>query len=359
MHPLNQAKGIWHPLTRWELLSVLDGRSVARRVPVMVHFWVNPDVFGTRTQAIRAILARYPCDVQTVSLRMPAVYDAPADHPNYRWLPYDNPTREKVVAKDSVIGIQDWTQLDEILAKWPSPEYPRLFDGAPAADGRYRIGHWWFALFERHWSLRGMTNALMDFYTNPAEVHRLYRALTNFYLRVIERAAAEQHCDGIFTSDDLGTQVGPFFSPDIFREFFKPYYKEMFAKAHSLGMHFWLHSCGNIEPFIDDWIECGLDVLHPIQKHTMDEATIANRYGDRITILCGLDVQQVIPWGTPVEVRAEVRRLLDIFWQPCKGRCLITAGNGITPDCSIESLDAFLDESLKYGSTIVTTGGSR
>ena len=53
---------------------------------------------------------------------------------------------------------------------------------------RYRLGQFWFCFFERHWMLRGMTNALMDYYTDPESVHRLFRAVTDFYLVVIERA---------------------------------------------------------------------------------------------------------------------------------------------------------------------------
>ena len=49
--------------------------------------------------------------------------------------------------------------------------------------------------------------------------------------------------DEFFVSDDIGTKTGPIFSVEIFREFFKPYYKQLFDKASELGTHFWLHSC--------------------------------------------------------------------------------------------------------------------
>ena len=99
-------------------------------------------------------------------------------------------------------------------------------------------------------------------------------------------------------------QTGPFFRQTIFDEFFAPYYRELVEHAHARGMHFWLHACGNIEPFIPKLIDLGLDVLHPIQKYTMDEREIARRYGGRICIWSGFDVQQIIPFGTPEEVRA-------------------------------------------------------
>jgi uroporphyrinogen decarboxylase len=340
------------PLSRDEVISVIHGCSTARRVPIEIHFWVHPETFGNRELAVRQLLSRFPEDLQIVELRIPDIFTAPEDAPEYRWVPYDDPYKDQNVPFDQRIAMTDWSQLDEVLAHFPNPGYPGLLSGIPPADGRYRLGHWWYCLFERHWSLRGMTNALMDYYDSPVQVHRLFRALTDYYLGIITRARQEAGCDAIFTSDDLGTQTRPFFSIEVFREFYKPYYKELIDKAHSLGMHFWMHACGNVQPFIQEWLDIGLDVLHPIQKHTMDEREIAARYGSKLTIWSGLDVQQVIPWGTPAEVRAEVRRLMDIYWRPGEGRMLLTAGNGINEDCTLESLEAFFDEAINYGAII-------
>ena len=339
---------LYQPLTREEVASTIEGRSVSSRVPTMIHFWVHPDNFGDRRERVLEILSRYPYDIQRVGSRMPDPYVAPEDSPEYRWLNFDKPADDTVRGLDSRLGISDWSQLDGILRDFPDPNYPAMFPNVPEPDGRYRLGGWWYCYFERHWSLRGMTEALTDYYTDPDSVKRLFRALTDFYMRVIERGKHEAGLDGIFTSDDIGTQTGAFFSPAIFREFFKPFYAELIAKAHSLGMHFWLHTCGNIEEFIPDFIEIGLDVLHPIQKHTMDERKIARDYGKDICIWCGLDVQQVIPWGTPDEVRAEVRHLIDTFNRP-EGRMMLTAGNGINGDCTLESLEAFFSEAFSYG----------
>lgn len=337
------------PLTRDEVKSVINGKSRAPRIPVFIHMWVHDETFGPRQEEILQILRKYPADIQKIYLRIPEIFTAPADDPGYRWLPFDKPSSEKASGIEEQVGIDDWNKLDEVIAKFPNPNYKNLLANNVAADGRYRLGHWWFGLFERHWSLRGMTNALMDYYTNPDEVHRLFRALTDFYKRLIERIGMEAKCDGVFFSDDLGTQTCPFFSPDIFKEFFLPYYTELFGKAHALGMHSWLHACGNIKPFIPELIGAGLDVLHPIQKYTMDERDIAATFGGRITFFAGMDVQQTIPWGTPEQVRAEVRHLIDTYWRPGEGRCMITAGNGINQDCTTESLEAFFNEAFTYG----------
>jgi hypothetical protein len=340
----------YRPLTRDEVASVIEGRGAAERVPVLLHFWVNPASFEGREEAVRAILDRYPEDAQYVPMRLPEVYNAPQDDPNYRWVDWNEPAGMPLTGLDERAAIRDWSELEGVLKRFPDPRYAGLFAGAPAPDGRYRLATWWYCLFERHWQLRGMTNALMDYYTDAASVHRLFRAVTDFYLAIMERAKSECGVDGVFTSDDLGTQKGPFFGPAIFEEFYKPYYKELIDKAHSLGMHFWLHACGNIVKYIPSFINLGLDVLHPIQKYTMDEREIARKYGRSICIWAGFDVQKIIPFGTPEDVRREVRFLYDTYRSP-EGRLMFTAGNAVKGDCPTASLDALFDEAFRYGMT--------
>lgn len=344
---------MYKALTKEELSSVIDGRATASRVPVLLDLWVHPWTFGDREQAVRKIMNDYCMDAQIVPIRMPGVYKAPEDDPEYRWVNFDKPNKDKVAGIDEQAVIEDWSALDSILEDFPDPNYKGMYPENPTPDGRYRLAVWFFCLFERHWELRGMTNALMDFYTDPDKVHKLYSALTDFYMGLMERAKNEMQVDGILTSDDIGTQTGPFFSPEIFNEFFKPYYKKLIDKAHSLGMHFWLHSCGNIEKFIPEFIEIGLDVIHPIQKYAMNEKDIAKRYSKDICVWAGFDVQRIIPWGTPDEVRQEVRYLMDTYYRP-EGKFMITAGNGVNGDCPLDSMKALYDESFCYGIEIVS-----
>lgn len=335
-------------LTRDEVIKVIEGKGAAQRVPMAFNPWVDVRKFGGREGEYRCLLEEYPCDIDVITLNTPEVFDAPEDAPTYRWMNMDNPFPPNI-ALDAVSAIDDWNKLDEILAEFPDPNYVKLVPQNVSEKGEtYRVAVWWYWLFERLWSLRGMENALCDFYESPEEVHRLFRALTDFYKVMVTRAHDELGADAMWTSDDIGTQTGPFFSPEIFREFFKPYYKELIEHAHKLGMHFWMHSCGNIAQFIPDLIEIGLDVLHPIQKYTMDEREIAEKFGGKICIWAGFDVQRTIPYGTPDEVRKEVRYLLDTYYRS-DGRLLITAGNSLTADTSYESLLALLDEALEYG----------
>ncbi len=339
------------------MIRVVEGRGAAKRVPVVLHFLTYPEMFnGAETQAqVRAILDAYPCDAQLIPWRNVTLYDAPADDPSYCWMPSTMPRQEMSAALDAQVPLSDWAMLDAVLADFPDPNYPGLFPNPPAPDGRYRVAHWWFTLFERHWQLRGMENALMDFYTNPDDVHHLYRALTVFYLRVIERAKFEVHADAVYATDDLGMQTAPFFSPEIFDAFFAPYYSEIFKRIHELGMHYWMHTCGNIEPLLPKLIDLGLDVLHPIQKYAMNEVDVARRYGGKITFWAGFDVQKTIPFGSPEDVRKEVRHLMDTYYRP-EGRLIFTAGNMITGDTPLASLDALFDEAYRYGGLVASSG---
>ena len=340
------------PLTRDQVTAVIEGRATnaqVPRVPVLIHFWLlSPDEFGDRMPAIRAILERYPMDAQIVPLRMPGLYAGPPGHPSYRWFPWQDPFAGASVALDERVNLASWDQFDRVLTSFPDPLCPWLLQDARPGDGRYRLGYWWYWLFERHWSWRGMVGALTDYVDHPAEVHRLFRALTDFYKVILERGRREGGLDGVMISDDLGTQKAPFFSLRIFNTFFRPYYAELIEHAHSLGLHLWLHACGNITPFLPSLVDLGIDVIHPIQKHAMDYAAVAQRYGDRVSFWAGVDLQQVIPWGTPAEVRAEVRQLIDSFHRP-EGRLLLAASNAIHADCSDASLEAMLDEAIRYG----------
>lgn len=331
-------------LSRDEVARVIEGKGAARRVPLLYDLWIYDNAFGGDAAARTQWLSRYPCDVDEIFLTMPGMTEGPACDPDFFWAAPGTVYEEKG-GMDARGVLDDWEDAEEFYRTFPSAESPALVQGEKRKDGRYLLGRWWYCYFERLWSLRGMENALTDFLLYPEEVHRLFARLTSFYMRGMERAREKWGVDGFFVSDDIGTQNGPFFSLAVFREFFKPYYRQLIGKAHALGTHFWLHSCGNIEPFLEDFIEIGLDVIHPIQKNTMDEEAIAQKYGGRICILSGVDVQYLMAFGSPDEVRQEVGRLRRIFARP-DGRLMLTMGNGSTPDWKRENLEALYEASL-------------
>jgi uroporphyrinogen-III decarboxylase len=257
-------------------------------------------------------------------------------------------------AHDDRPVIDDWAKLDEFIAKLPDPETDERFDALPAqaeaarAADRYITFGWWNLFFEFPWRIRGMTNLLMDFYVYPQEIHQLHDALCTVYEGYLRRAIREFQPDGFWTSDDLGHQKQPFMRPSTFHEFLFPYYQRIGNLLKGNNLHWWLHSCGNNTPLLDDLIEAGVTVFHPVQKGTMDEIAVARAYGDRLTFLAGMDVQHILQEATPEEVRSEVRFLIDTFDRPDGGMC-IAAGNGIVSGTPFKNIEAFLDEAVNYG----------
>lgn len=331
------------PLKREDVIKAVERRGPSRIPIVMAHWWGEGlwEQYGERLREFD----RYPTDAPV--LMQPAVDLSTMD------LPWRREATEKH-AHDSGGLLPDWALLDDFIALLPDTERPNAMDAmqAPAAairaEGRYLLWGHWTLFFEMPWSLRGMENLMVDYYENPDEVHRLHDALCTQYERWIRRAARELKPDGFWTSDDLGNQKQPMMRPKLFQEFLKPYYVRVARACHECGMHFWLHSCGNNTPLLEDLIEAGVDVFHPVQKHTMDEKAVAVRFGDRLTFLAGFDVQHILQEGTPDEVRREVRAMIDTFDRRDGGMCL-AAGNGIVAGTPFENIEAFLDEAYYYG----------
>jgi hypothetical protein len=344
-------------LTRQEVRNVIDFKG-CDHVPVMYHFWCGPR--GDATQEWRdrvvAVRDRFPNDVTVFGVGGPGVWDAPADAPRQRWAHRGRPAAAesgKGLDSGSKMIVDLAAEIDHIVEVFPEADYPPFYAGLAKAvadntSGCYRLGCAWFCFFERLWSMMGMEETLVNFYTCPDAMHRLIRAVCDFHKGQIRNAAAQASLDGWFTSDDIGQQTGTFFSVEIFNEFFKPYYKELVDEAHRHGMHYWLHTCGNVEAFMPGFVEIGLDVIHPIQKYTMDERNMAREWGGKICFWAGFDVQQTLPYGTAEDVRREVRFMIDTYGRP-DGGLMLTAGNGVTPDNPPENIEALFEESFAYG----------
>lgn len=124
--------------------------------------------------------------------------------------------------------------------------------------------------------------------------------------------------DVVGFGDDLGMQTGPIISPRMYREFIKPRQKVMWDYVKSRGFRVGLHSCGGIRPLIPDLIEAGLDCLNPVQITCagMELAGLKRDFGSELTFWGGgCDTRDVLPHGTPQQVRDHVRRNLDILFQ--------------------------------------------
>lgn len=116
-------------------------------------------------------------------------------------------------------------------------------------------------LFERLHCLMGFENALCALLTDPEEVEAFFDAMTEFKMKLIDKLAEYYKPDLITFHDDWGTQKGPFFSPDLWREMIKPRMKKIVDRTHEHGILFLLHSCGKYDELIPEIAEIGVDTL--------------------------------------------------------------------------------------------------
>jgi hypothetical protein len=116
---------------------------------------------------------------------------------------------------------------------------------------------------------------------------------------------------------DFGAQNGPFISRKVFRSLYWPFYKRVNGWIReNTGWKRFIHSCGSVKALIPDFIEAGFEILNPVQTSAaqMDPATLKAEFGAALVFWGGgVDTQRTLPFGTPDEVRAEVRERLEVF----------------------------------------------
>jgi len=230
----------------------------------------------------------------------------------YRQTPW-GPMRED--AKGALAHAGSLAELEAF--PWPSPD---CFNHAALTEQARRYGE--FALvygfadvWQRPALVRGWEEFFVDLVERPEWAHFLSRKFTDFYLEDYTRAAEATggRIDLYLLISDLGSQRGPLISQTMFREFVAPYLKEMIDRIHSLGGRVLYHSCGRIRSFIPELINLGVDVLDPIQPSgpDMGPERLKASFGRQLCFHGGIDMQKLLPLGTPAQVREEVRRYCD------------------------------------------------
>ncbi|MBM3130498.1 MAG: hypothetical protein FJ009_17955 [Chloroflexi bacterium] len=253
--------------------------------------------------------------------------------------------------------LQNATLAD--LENYPSPDplAPQRFAGIAEQAATLRespyavVGNLgWTEIFGMAWYLRGFETFMLDLAANKEMAHALLRRVTDFqkarYARLLELAG--HALDVILVCDDMGGQDGLFISPRTYREMIKPYHAELLALIQTrTRARVMFHSCGSVVPLLDDFIEVGMDILNPVQvaARGMDTAELKKRYGARISFWGAIDTQRVLPFGSPDDVRAEVRRrVADLATE---GGYVIAPVHVIQADVAAENVRALADWRLR------------
>ncbi len=201
--------------------------------------------------------------------------------------------------------------------------------------------------------LRGEENFYMDLLSDDGMLDCLLHKVTESYIKILDfvfdRIGTD--LDIVKFADDLGTQTSLLLSPETYREKIKPRHAKLFAHARArTGCSILLHSCGAIRPLINDFIEIGVDALNPVQISAadMEPASLKAEFGDRITFWGGcIDTQHTLSFGSPDDVREEVRRNLEAF-KPGGGYVFAQVHN-VMPGVPMDNLLAMYEAHRLYG----------
>ncbi len=201
----------------------------------------------------------------------------------------------------------------------------------------YIIG---FSLFERAWTLRSMSELLIDFKINEEFANELLDKIVEYNLAVID-IVAEYDIDCIFFGDDWGQQKGLIMGPALWRKFLKPRLQQMYKKVKSYGMYVAQHSCGDISEVFPDLIELGLDIYNTFQPEVYDIKEMKNLYGDKITFYGGISTQKLLPYALPDEVKSEMKKIMEILG--VNGGYIVAPTHSMPNDIPTENIEAFLE----------------
>jgi len=197
----------------------------------------------------------------------------------------------------------------------------------------------YLGIYERAYSIMGFEQFMMESLTDPESVAILMDTITDF--KVIEaRQKVKMGFKVGHHGDDLGMQCGSLVSPEQFRSLIKPRIARLFKVFKDAGLPVVMHSCGDITAFIPDLLEIGLNMLEPVQP-CMDLAKLKANYGDRLSFWGGIDTQQLLPHGTPAEVKAEARRVIRTLGKG--GRYIISPSQEIMDDVPVANIAALLE----------------
>ena len=212
---------------------------------------------------------------------------------------------------------------------------------------------WLLFPLERAFAMQGLDGFLLNLAMEPDFAEALLRKTAAVCTALIGPFLDEvgDLLDIVKIGDDLGTQDSLLMSPATYRRVLKPIHADYLAFIRArTSAKVMFHSCGDVEPLLDDLVEIGVDVLGPVQASAgrlADFASLKRRYGKALAFCGGIDTHRVLPRGTPDEVRAEVRRVIGLLGPG--GGYLLGAVHTIMRDVPPENVIAMVDAAVEHG----------
>jgi uroporphyrinogen decarboxylase len=243
--------------------------------------------------------------------------------------------------------IKSWEDLASYTA--PDPFRPDRFEAMEKALADLGPDHYYKANlvisgFTTMWFLRGFSETLADLCLDRDNLETLADVVFGFENQLLRQLKAAGF-DAISLADDWGTQKSLFISPKLWREIFKPRYRQQFALAHECGLDVYFHCCGYIYDIIPDLIEIGLDILNPGQPNINNIPRMGKDFAGKICFACPVSYQTTGISGSKEEIQREVHDLASCLGTEKGGIIGLIptdlVGLGANPENAQYMLDAF------------------
>jgi hypothetical protein len=196
--------------------------------------------------------------------------------------------------------------------------------------------------------IRSIEEWYVSLVTRQTYIHRIFERQVELAIENYKNvhAGIGDKIDVLYVSGtDFGTQRGPFCSNETFNTLFKPYLKRLNDWIHgNTGWKTIIHTCGSIIPLMKEIIDCGFDIMNPVQfsAHGMDLDVLKKEYGDDLVFWGGaVNTQYTLPYGTKEQIREEVFRCADILGK--NGGFVFTAVHNIQANVPVENIVAYFE----------------
>lgn len=226
-------------------------------------------------------------------------------------------------------------------------ELPSFYDQMEAVKVKFPTMGVVLEGMEKSWRIRGTEGVLMDMVTEKKKFVNFLKRLEEFEIQ-IGLKHIEMGVDFLMVGGDIGYDKGMFFSPDMWREIFKPYLFNLCQalKKAKPDIKLIYHGCGNALPVYEDLIECGLDSYHSLEvKAGIDVVELKKKYKNRLSYIGNIDARDILT-GSKDGIRKDVLRKLNA----AKGGGFIPACDHSVPDnVPVENYDYFINLIREYG----------
>ena len=308
------------------------------------------------------ILDRFHVDTKTVTPSRPlADYDFPdefLDRPwgvkwkrstDYTYAPIEGPFQK--IARPTPEDLRGfvWPKPSQIedFSQWREKGKKLRQECDKALVARVPPGIFTLAQF-----MRGFEGWMMDLLLNRPFSDAFHEKLGEIWVETVEGVAEAlgDNVDIIMFGDDFGLQNQPIVSPQMFRERIKPLMKKMIGRIKGrTKAKIALHTCGSVFAYLDDFVDIGIDVLNPLQANArdMEAPRIKEKAGKKLALWGGIDTHQVLPGGTPDDVREEVKKKIAILGRG--GGYMLSADHNILTDVPPQNLIAMFEAAVEYG----------